>query len=114
MPQIYNEEFRKNIVRLHLQEGRTYKSLIDEFGVSKASISKWCRDFSKECQTDPSAQKDSEIMQEIRRLRKQLQCLSQCLLQLLEKSQSTIPFGKKSCSPQNKTQSAYRSQIHEH
>ena len=44
MPQIYNEEFRKNIVRLHLQEGRTYKSLIDEFGVSKASISKWCTD----------------------------------------------------------------------
>ena len=27
MPQIYNEEFRKKIVRLHLQEGRTYKSL---------------------------------------------------------------------------------------
>ena len=73
MPQIYNEEFRKNIVRLHLQEGRTYKSLIDEFGVSKASISKWCRDFSKECQTSPSAQNDSEIMQEIRRLRTQLQ-----------------------------------------
>ena len=73
MPQIYNDEFRQKIVRLHLQEGRTYKSLIDEFGVSKASISKWCRDFSKECQTRPSAQKDSEIMQEIRRLRKQLQ-----------------------------------------
>ncbi len=73
MPQMYNEEFRKKIVRLHLQGGRTYKSLIDEFGVSKASISKWCRDFSKECQTSPSAQNDSEIMQEIRRLRKQLQ-----------------------------------------
>lgn len=73
MPQIYNDEFRKKIVRLHLQEGRTYKSLIDEFGVSKASISKWCRDFSKECQTSPSAQKDSEIMREIRRLRNRLQ-----------------------------------------
>lgn len=73
MPQIYNDEFRQNIVRLHLQEGRTYKSLIDEFGVSKASISKWCKDFSKECQTSTSPQNYSEIMQEIRRLRKQLQ-----------------------------------------
>ena len=47
MPQIYNEKFRKKIVRLHLQEGRTYKSLIDEFGVSKASISKWCKTSAK-------------------------------------------------------------------
>lgn len=73
MPQIYNEEFRKKIVRLHVQEGRTYKSLIEEFGVSKASISKWCRDFSKECQTSSSSQNDLESMQEICRLRKQLQ-----------------------------------------
>ena len=29
MSQIYNEEFRKKIVRLHIQEGRTYKSLIE-------------------------------------------------------------------------------------
>jgi len=38
MPQIYNEEFRKNIVRLHHQEGRTYKRLIDEFGVTPSKI----------------------------------------------------------------------------
>lgn len=45
MPQMYNEEFREKIVRLHIQEGRTYKSLVAEYGVSKASISKWCRNF---------------------------------------------------------------------
>jgi len=72
MPQIYNEEFRKNIVRLHLQEGRTYKSLIDEFGVSKASISKWCRDFSKECQTSP-------LLKMIQKLcRKFVACVNSC------------------------------------
>ena len=53
MPQSYTPEFKKKIVRLHLEEGRTYKSIIAEYGVSKASISKWCREFSKECQTDP-------------------------------------------------------------
>lgn len=73
MPQIYNEEFREKIVRLHIQEGRTYKSLVAEYGVSKASISKWCRDFSKECQFNPSAQNDLENMKEIHRLKKQLQ-----------------------------------------
>ena len=50
MPQLYSEELRKKIIRLHMQEGRTYKSLVTEYGVSKASISKWCREFSKECQ----------------------------------------------------------------
>ncbi len=42
MPQPYEPEFKKKIVRLHLDEGRTMKSITAEFGVSKASISKWC------------------------------------------------------------------------
>ena len=51
MPQSYAPEFKKKIVRLHAEEGRTYKSITAEYGVSKASISKWCREFSRECQT---------------------------------------------------------------
>ena len=50
MPQSYTPEFKKKIVRLHEEEGRTYKSITAEYGVSKASISKWCSEFSKECQ----------------------------------------------------------------
>ena len=42
MPQNYTPEFKKKIVRLHEEEGRTYKSITAEYGVSKASISKWC------------------------------------------------------------------------
>ena len=50
MPQSYTPEFKKKIVRLHEEEGRTYKSITAEYGVSKASISAWCSEFSKECQ----------------------------------------------------------------
>ena len=39
MPQSYTPEFKKKIVRLHEEEGRTYKSITAEYGVSKASIS---------------------------------------------------------------------------
>ena len=53
MPQSYTPEFKKKIVRLHEEEGRTYKSITAEYGVSKASISKWCSEFSKECQSSP-------------------------------------------------------------
>ena len=39
MSKHYEQEFKKKIVRLHLEEGRTLKSLAAEYGVSKASIS---------------------------------------------------------------------------
>ena len=38
MSQYYEPEFKKKIVRLHLEEGRSLKGLAEEYGVSKASI----------------------------------------------------------------------------
>ncbi len=39
MPRSYEPEFKKKIVRLHEEEGRTYKFITAEYGVSKAAIS---------------------------------------------------------------------------
>ncbi len=72
MPQQYEPEFKKKIVRLH-EEGRTYKSITAEYGVSKAAISKWCSDYAKECQESPEAQKEYDSMKEVYRLRKELE-----------------------------------------
>ena len=76
MPQNYTPEFKKKIVRLHLEEGRTYKSIIAEYGVAKATISKWCADFSEECQNkavlNPNSPNEAELMKENLRLRKEL------------------------------------------
>ncbi len=58
MPQSYTPEFKKKIVRLHLEEGRTYKSITAEYGISKASISIWCAEFSEECQTKAALNPD--------------------------------------------------------
>ena len=75
MPQSYTPEFKKKIVRLHLEEGRTYKSITAEYSVSKASISKWCREFSEECQAkadiNPNTLNEAELMKEILRLRRE-------------------------------------------
>ncbi len=72
MSQNYEPEFRKRIVQLHVEQGRTYKSITAEYGVSKASISKWCREFAEECQTNPEAQAEYDEMKEIRRLQREL------------------------------------------
>ena len=77
MPQNYATEFKKKIVRLHEEEGRAYKSIIAEYGVSKASISKWCREFSEECQlkaqSNPNAPNEMELMKECLRPKKELE-----------------------------------------
>jgi len=77
MPQSYTPEFKKKIVRLHLEEGRTYKSITAEYGVSKASISKWCAEFSEECREkavlNPDSPNEVELMKENLRLRKEME-----------------------------------------
>ena len=40
MPQSYTPEFKKKIVRLHEEEGRTYKSITAEYGVSNIMVPK--------------------------------------------------------------------------
>lgn len=47
--QNYENEYKRKIVRLHLEEGRTIKSLADVYSVSKASISIWVKAYREEC-----------------------------------------------------------------
>lgn len=70
--QHYEEEFKQRIIRLHLEEGRTLKSLSEEYGVSKASISIWIRARREECQTNQETKEEYDFMAENRRLRKEL------------------------------------------
>ena len=46
----YDIEFKKKIVRLFLEEGRTKKSISNKFSVSVAIISNWVRQFCDEYQ----------------------------------------------------------------
>ena len=50
MPQNYTPEFKKKIVRLRLEEGRTINSVTTEYGISNESVRRWCNEFQKECQ----------------------------------------------------------------
>ncbi|MFR8018220.1 MAG: transposase [Mediterraneibacter gnavus] len=61
MPQNYTQEFKRRLSVSIWRKGRTYKSITAEYGVSKASISKWCREFSEECQTSPETKKNTII-----------------------------------------------------
>lgn len=77
MSQKYEPEFKRKIVRLKLEEGRTYKSITAEYGVSKSAISNWCEEFTNECQaksqTDPTAVNEADLMKENLLLRRELE-----------------------------------------
>ena len=68
----YEIEFKKKIVRLHLEEGRTIKSLAKEYNVCHASISNWVKQFRNECQTNNEAKEEYDYMKENLALRKKL------------------------------------------
>lgn len=68
----YEPEFKKKIVRLHLEEGRSLKSLEAEYGVSHGSISIWVKKFREECQTNQEAKADYDFMKENLKLKKEL------------------------------------------
>ena len=72
MSKQYEPEFKKKIVRLHLEEGRTLKGLAAEYGVSKASISIWVKQFREECQTNEEAKSDYDYMKVNLQLKRQL------------------------------------------
>ena len=55
-----------------LKRGRTLKGLAAEYGVSKASISNWTKQFREECQTNEEAKVDYDFMQENLKLKRQL------------------------------------------
>lgn len=68
----YPDETRQKIVRLHIQDGRTLKSLATEYGVSQALIiSNWVRHYRKECQTNEKEESQLELMEEVRKLRQE-------------------------------------------
>ena len=88
MNQHYEPEFKKKIVRLHLEEGRSLKGLAAAYDVSKASISIWVKQFREECQTNEEAKADYDYMKENLQLKKQLaelQNISKCTYQEQQK-----------------------------
>ena len=62
MSKHYEPEFKNRIVRLHLEDGRTLKSLADEYSISRASITNWINQYRKECQKNEDAKADYDFM----------------------------------------------------
>ena len=58
---------------MHLEEGRTIKSLSEEYHVSENGIGYWLKKYREECSKNPAAQEEYDLMKENLRLRKELE-----------------------------------------
>ena len=63
----------ERLVRMHLEEGRTIKSLSEEYQVSENGIGYWLKKYREECSKNPAAQEEYDLMKENLRLRKELE-----------------------------------------
>lgn len=69
----YNQEFKDNIIRLYFKEGRSIKSLNEEYQLGEGTVRKWVRSFQEECEKNPELKNKLAIYEENRQLRKELE-----------------------------------------
>jgi len=68
----YESEIKKKVIRLHLEEGRSVKSLTEEYHLGKGTLNYWLRARSEEGESNPSIVEENNTYVEIKRLRKEL------------------------------------------
>lgn len=71
MPQNYTPEFKKKIIRLRLEEGRTINSITTEYNISKETLRRWRKEMKEECQTSLDTKAEYDNMKEILKLKKE-------------------------------------------
>lgn len=68
----YEPELKEKVLRLYLEEGRTKKSLTEEYHLGQGTLTYWLKQYREECQENPQLQEKDAASAEIRRLRKEL------------------------------------------
>lgn len=67
MKKYYEPELKQEIIRLYLEEGRTIKSLTEEYNLGNGTIRYWLKNSRKECDKTTGNDRD-----ELMRMRKEL------------------------------------------
>ncbi|WP_110943159.1 IS3 family transposase [Inediibacterium massiliense] len=69
----YDPELQKKVLRLYLEEGRTVKSLTEEYNLGNGTLRYWLNKHREECKTNTDLKEETDSYIEIQKLRKQLE-----------------------------------------
>lgn len=64
-------ELKNKIIRQHIQDGRTFVSLSDEYGIPAGTISNWTKTYRKRAAANFAEAKALSDMEELNRLKKE-------------------------------------------
>lgn len=67
----YSEELKAKVIKLHLQEGRSQKSLEEEYNLGKGAIYTWMKSYNKECQTNLAKAQERQKFDDYLKLKKE-------------------------------------------
>ena len=65
-------ELKQRIINQRIMEGRTFKSLEDEYGISHGTISRWVAEYRESAKADDEKYKALAAMEENRKLKEEL------------------------------------------
>lgn len=68
----YEPELKETVLRLYLEEGRTKKSLTEEYHLGQGTITYWLQQRRKECQSNPQVKEQTDAYEENKRLHREL------------------------------------------
>lgn len=88
----YSPEFKKMVVRMHRDEGRTCESITNEYGVSKATITKWCSDarYENRAKLDEQTRELENIIKENQKMKEENAFLKRILILLFGKEMEEL------------------------
>lgn len=66
-------ELKQRIIKLYIQDGRTYKSLSDEYGFSRKVLSLWVKAYRESASADSLQAKQLADMEALRNLQKEVE-----------------------------------------
>ena len=60
----YDLDTKKKIIRLHLEEGRSIKSLSEEYNLGSGTLRSWLIKYREECQNNTELKQEADIYAE--------------------------------------------------
>ena len=69
----YEPELKQKVLRLYLEEGRTKKSLTEEYNLGQGTLTYWLQQYRKECENNPTKQEESDSYEVAKKLRKEIE-----------------------------------------
>lgn len=87
----YEPEFKKQMVRLALEESRIIASVNKEYNLGEGTVRGWSRQYEEECEMNPEINEKGELYGESRRLRKNRK-LSDCHIKTIRRTGVILPI----------------------